>query len=90
MVRKVGTIPFIIGIVIILSIVVCKYFNRPGILLLVFIIGCILYQRDTNKRKNIKANFEDTCINLSKFIIVTGIVGYIVARVIGIFATGFS
>ena len=82
--------PFILGIIIIVSIVICKYIHYPVIFLLTIIIACTLYQKDTNKKNNIKANFEDTLINLSKFVIITGISGYIVVRIVGIFFTGFN
>ena len=90
MLRKNGIMPFILGIIVIASIIICKYINNPGIFLLIIIVVCILYQIDTNKKNNIKANFEDTLINLSKFVIITGISGYIVVKIVGIFFTGFD
>lgn len=86
--------PFILGIIIIVTIVICKYINRPLIspliLLLIIAIVCTLYQLDTNKKSNIKANYEDILINLSKFVIITGVSGYIVIRIVGIFFSGFD
>ena len=90
MLRKNGNMPFILGIIVIASIIMCKYINSPLIFLLIVIVVCILYQIDTNKKNNIKANFEDTLINLSKFVIITGISGYIVVKIVGIFFTGFD
>jgi len=90
MFRKIGAIPFILGIMGILSIVICKYFNSPLIFSLIIIILCILYQADTNKKNNEKANFEDILINLSKYIIITGISGYIVVRIVGLIFSEFN
>lgn len=90
MLRKNGIAPFILGTIVIISIVVCKYFNAPKILLLLIIIACALYQIDTNKKNNIKANSEEILINLSKFVIITGISGYIIVRIVGLFFTGFN
>jgi len=43
------------------------------------------------KLKNNKTdNFEETLINVSKFIIVTGILGYIVVSIVGLFLPGFD
>jgi hypothetical protein len=90
MLRKNGITPVILGVIIIASVAICKYFNTPMTFLLIITIVCILYQLDTNRKNNISANFEDTLVNLSRFIIVTGISGYIVVRIVGIFVTGFN
>lgn len=90
MLRKNGITPFILGVIIIASIPICKYFNAPLIFFLIIATVCVLYQRDTNKINGIKANFEDTLVNLSKFIIITGIPGYIVVRMLRIFFPGFD
>ena len=90
MLIRIGIMPFVLGVILIASIVICKYISSPLIFLLVIIIVSILYQRDTNKKNNIKPSFEDVLVNLSKFIIIAGISGYIVVRIIGIFLPGFN
>jgi hypothetical protein len=90
MLNSIGLIPFILSFIVTLSIVICKYFNSPKIFLLVFIIISIFYQINSNKRNNKTMIFEDTMINLSKFIIVSGIFGYVVSRIIGLFLAGFN
>lgn len=50
----------------------------------------IFYQINSNKRNNKIMNFEETLINVSKFIIFSGIFGYVVIRIIGLFFDGFA
>jgi hypothetical protein len=57
---------------------------------LVIILVSIYYQRDTKRKNNKVDNFEETLINISKFIIVSGILGYIVVRIVGLFLPGFD
>jgi hypothetical protein len=72
------------------SITICKYFNSPTIFLLIVVLASILYQGNKNKKKNETDNFEESLINISKFIIFTGIPGYIVVRIVGFFFPGFN
>ena len=79
-----------LGIIVIVAIVLGKYFNSPRIYLLIVILASIFYQKDTNKKNNKKYNFAESLINISKFIIVTGILGYGVVKIVGLFLTGFE
>ncbi len=90
MFRSITIMPSVLGIIVITSIVLCKYFNSPKIFLLTIILVSIFYQRDTNRKNNKTDNFEETLINISKFIIVAGILGYIVVRIVGLFLPGFD
>jgi TctA family transporter len=89
MLKSIALIPSILGFVIIISIVICKYFNIPQIFFLIIIFISILYYNN-NKKNNKNINFEETIINFSKFLIVSGILGYVVARIIGLFFSGFD
>lgn len=90
MLRSIASIPSLLGIIVIISIIIGKYFNSPTIFLLTIILVSIFYQRDTNRKNNKTDNFEETLINLSKFVIVAGILGYIVVRIVGLFLPGFD
>lgn len=90
MLKSISIIPFSLGIIIIASIVICKYFHSPGIFLLIVILASIFYQIDTNKKDNKKYNFDETLINVAKFIMVTGILGYIIITIIGLFSSSFN
>jgi len=90
MLRSIASIPSLLGIIIIITIIIGKYFNSPTIFLLTIILVSIFYQRDTNRKNNKTDNFEETLINVSKFIIVVGILGYIVVRIVGLFLPGFD
>ncbi len=90
MFSSLALVPSVLGIIVITTIVLCKYFNTPVIFLLIVILASIFYQRDTNKKNNKTDNFEETLINVSKFIIVAGILGYIVVRIVGLFLPGFD
>lgn len=90
MFSSIATRPSVLGIIVIAAIILCKYFNSPKIFLLVVILTSIFYQKYTNRKKDKADNFEETLINLSKFIIVTGILGYIVVRIVGLFLPGFD
>lgn len=58
--------------------------------MLIFILASIYYQNDTDRKNEGKYNFEDTLINVSKFIIISGVLGYIVVRIVGLFVAGFD
>lgn len=90
MFRAIALIPSFLSIVVIVSVAICKYFNSSKILLVVIILASIFYQIDTNKINNKNYNFEETLINVSKFIIITGGLGYIVAKIVGLFLSGFN
>jgi len=62
----------------------------PTIFLLIIIIASILYQIDFNKKNNKNSNFEETLINLSRFIIISGIFGYVSVRIVGLFVNKFN
>jgi preprotein translocase subunit YajC len=87
---SIAIMPFFLGGAVIVSLVICKYFQVPFIFFLVIIIASIFYQRYTNKENNKTYNFEDTLINVSKFIIITGILGYIIVRIVGLFLASFN
>lgn len=90
MFKRIAIIPSFFSCIVITSIVICKYLHTPKILLSIIIIICIFYQIDTNKKNNKNSNFEDALINLSKFIIIIGISGYIVVRIVGLLFSGFD
>jgi hypothetical protein len=90
MLRSIKFIPFCLCLIVVTSITVCKYFNKSGIYLLVIIITSILYQIDSDKKKNKKSNFEETLINVSRFIIISGIFGYVAVRIVGLFVNKFN
>lgn len=90
MLRSIGIIPSLLGTGVIITIVICKYFNSPKIYLLTIILASMFYQININKRDNKMSNFEETLINVSRFIIITGITGYIIVKIIGFFYPGFN
>ena len=90
MLKSIKFIPFALGLIIVTSIIGSKYYNNPKIFLLIVILASIYYQKDTNKNNDKKYNFEDTLINVSKFIIISGVLGYIVVRIVGLFVAGFD
>ena len=90
MFSSVAIMPSVLGIVVIASLVLCKYFNSATIFFLVVLLASILYQRETNRRNQRIDNIEDILINVSKFIIITGIIGFIVIRIVGLFFPGFD
>jgi|WetSurMetagenome_2_1015567.scaffolds.fasta_scaffold264791_1 hypothetical protein len=90
MINSLTLVPSVLGIIVIAAILLCKYYNSPKIFLLVVILASVFYQRDTNKRNNKTDNFEETLINVSKFIILAGILGYIVVRIVGLFLPGLD
>jgi len=61
----------------------------PKIFLLIIIIASILYQIDF-KKNNKNSNYEETLINLSRFIIISGIFGYVSVRIVGLFVNKFN
>jgi hypothetical protein len=79
-----------LSIIVIASIVLCKYFNLPKILLLVVLLASILFQIDSNKTTDKNYNFEEILINLSKFIILSVIFGCIITKILGLFLPDFA
>ena len=90
MFSSVAIMPSVLGFVVIASLVLCKYFNSATIFFLVVLLASILYQRETNRRNQRIDNIEEILINVSKFIIITGIIGFIVIRIVGLFFPGFD
>jgi hypothetical protein len=90
MLKSIRFIPFALGFIIVTSIIVCKYFNSPKIFLIIVILASAYYQKDSNRKNGEKDNFEDTLINVSRFIIFSGIFGYVAVRIIGLFVNGFD
>jgi len=88
MLKAIALIPSLLGFSVIISIAICKYFNIPKIFLLIIIFVSILYQ--TNNKKNKNLNYEETIINLSKFFIISGILGCVFVRIISLFHNGFD
>ena len=85
MLKSISLIGGSLGGIVVISLVVCKYFHSPRIFLLIIILTSIYYQRYTNKNNNKTYNIEKILINISKFIIIAGILGYGVVRIIGLF-----
>lgn len=90
MLKSIKLVPVLLGLIVIISIVMCKYFNIPGIFLLIIIVISIFFQIDTNKKSKQIYHVEETLINVSKFIIISGISGYIIVRIVGLFLSGFD
>ena len=90
MFNSIALVPSVLGFIVIISLVISKYLQKPIIFLLIVVLAAILYQRETNRENKRTDNFEETLINVSKFIIVTGISGYLVVRIVGLFLTGFD
>jgi hypothetical protein len=85
MFQSVAKMPVFLAGAVIVSLVLCKYFYSPKIFLLIVILVSIFYQKNMNKTNDKTYNLEDKLINNAKFIIITGFLGYIVVRIIGIF-----
>lgn len=90
MARSLKSIKFLLGFMVIISIITSKYFNSLLIFLPILFLSSIFYHIETNKRRNKVVNYEDILINISEFIIYTGILGYVLVRIIGYFIEGFN
>lgn len=86
----VTVMPAFCGAIIIATIVICKYFAAPKIFAIISILACILYQIDFNKKNGNSYKFEDTLINVSKFFIISAILGYITVRIVELFSLIFN
>lgn len=90
MFRSITIMPSFLSVIVIASIVLCKYFNIPKIFLLVVFLASIFFQIDSNRINDKNYNFEETLINLSKFIIISVIFGCIISKILGIFSPDFA
>lgn len=90
MLKSIRLIPLALGLIIVTSIMVCKYFHSPKIFLLIVLLAAIYYQKDSDRKNDEKSRFEDTLINVSKFIILSGILGYMVVKIVGLVVAGFD
>jgi predicted nucleic-acid-binding protein len=90
MLKSIKLVPVLLGLMVIISLVLCKYFNAGGIFLLIIILISIVYQVDTNYKSKQIYHVEETLINVSKFIIISGIPGYIIVKIISLFLGGFD
>lgn len=82
--------PFLFGCLVVVSVVLCKYFHSPKILVLAIFLSSYIYQKITDKENNIVNSFEGKVINISQFIIVSGIVGFVVVKILGFLLPGFD
>lgn len=82
--------PSFLSAIVIASMLLCKYFHMPIIPIIIIILAAIFYQMNMNKKDNFKYSFEEKMINCSKFIIITGILGYILIRIVGLFVASFN
>jgi len=90
MLGSIAVMPFFLGIIVIASIILCKYFDSPKLFLLVILLASILYQRDCNRENNKNYNYEETLINVSKFILLSVVFGCIIAKILGLFLPDFA
>ncbi|MHB8066479.1 MAG: hypothetical protein ACYDIC_01115 [Desulfobaccales bacterium] len=90
MFNTIAILPSFLGVVVIVSIVLCKYYSSPKILLLIIVIVSYLYQLDIKNKNNKDYNWDEKVINLSKFIITAGILGYIFVKIAGLFLPVFD
>jgi hypothetical protein len=90
MFRSLASLPSLLGLIVIISIAVGKYLQSPLIFLLSIIVMSIFYRKYTNKKNNKIGNSEETLINISKFIIVTGILGFVIVRIMSLLFLGFD
>lgn len=81
--------PLYLSLIVIVSIVISKYLNNSGLYLLVVLLTCIFYYKYL-KKNNMNYNFEETLINLSKFIIISVGFGCIIAKILGFFSPDFA
>lgn len=87
---SIAVTPFFLAGAVIFSLIICKYFHFPLTFFLVFILASIFYQIDTVKKNNRTYNIQETLINISKFIIIVGILGYIIVKIVGLFLPIFK
>ena len=83
-------IPIILGLAVVASIVICKFYATPTIFFLVLILSSFFYQVATNRAHNKLHNFSETLINISQFIIIAGVLGFLAAKITGFFLPGFN
>ncbi len=83
-------LPFFWGCIIVISLVICKYYNSPKVLLIFIIMSSFFYQVVTNRKNNKVYDIDEVLINISQFIIISGIMGYLVVKIIGHLLSGFD
>lgn len=79
-------IPFFLGCIVVISLFICKSFNSPKLFLLIIILTSIFYQIFISRKYDRIFNFEEKLINMSKFIVISGVSGvtaYLIVRTIG-------
>jgi hypothetical protein len=81
---------YLLGIIVIISIIICKYFNIAKTFLLIMALVLMLYQRNINKMHNNTIKLEDTVVNISQFVIIAGVFGVVVSKIVGFFLIGFN
>lgn len=90
MARSPKFLKFLLVFIVIISIFISKYFNSLIIFLPIIFLTSTFYQIESNKQNNNAFNFEDKLINVSIFIIYSGILGYIFVRIMGLFIEGLN
>lgn len=81
---------FILGLIVILGIIISKYFQTPELFLIIMVCASLLYLRYSYKKEIIRFNFEEQLISLAQFIILIGILGFITVKMLGVFLVEFN
>lgn len=84
------SVRFILGLIVILGIIISKYFQTPEVFLIIMVCASLLYLRYFYKKEIIRFNFEDKLISLAQFIILIGILGFITVKIMGVFLVEFN
>jgi hypothetical protein len=90
MFKSILIMPRYLSLIVIVSIVFSKYLNNSGLFLLVVLLTCIFYHKYLKKKNNMIYNFEETLINLSKFIIFSVGFGCMIGKILGFFFPDFA
>jgi hypothetical protein len=85
-----ASVRFILGLIVILGIIISKYFQTPEVFLIIMVCASLLYLRYFSSKEIIRFNFEDKLIGLAQFIILIGILGFITVKIMGVFLVEFN
>lgn len=81
---------FTLGLIVIVGIIVSKYLQIPEVVLIVMALTSLLYLRTFYGQEIINNNFMYLLIKLSHFIIIIGIFGFIIVKIMGVFLDAFD
>lgn len=83
-------VPIILGAITIISVIIAKYMQSPEIFILTVFITSYLYHKYTTPKDAAKLDFDSKVVNIAKFIIIVGVIGVALVKILELFSVSWA